>query len=108
MPLEGVGREMVRVGVDPPGSKVRGGTFAAGSEVVEVRSGETVLEELESAGACAAAIAACLCFSSVTPSIIPTMILRTMTMTRTIIAMPLFVLYQQYGGTGEGESAATG
>lgn len=71
----------------------------SGSGVVESESAPT-----------AAIVAACFFCSPLTATATPTMILMTISTTRIMIAMPLFVLYQRdvYEGTGEGESAAIG
>lgn len=101
-------------GVGVTGFNVRNGTFRAVVEVVEAMDGEVVgamvLEGSESGAVCAAARAACFWFSLVTPTATPTMTLRTMRKMRTMIAMPLFVLYQgrEYVGTGEGVSSTLG
>jgi len=84
---------------------------------VEAMDGETVLvtvlEGSESGWTsvvCEAARTACFWFPLATPTATPTMTLVRMRMMRTMIAMPLFVLYQRYEyvGTGEGVSTALG
>jgi len=124
-PVEGLMRGTageLGVGVDVTGATVESGLFvAAAPEVVEGVNGEgaeaPLPGEFESEAptaadsvAAAAANSDCLCFSPLTPTATPTMILMRMRATRTIIAMPLFVLYQWYvyDGTGEGESIAVG
>lgn len=83
-------------GVDITGPEVWDGLPFEVCEVDEAEDVEAVVFEGPAPVDCAAARAACLRFSLVTPTATPTMTERRMRKPRIIIAMPLFVLYQWY------------